>query len=101
MSKNCNCHRNTCRRDWKCKSRANQLMDINTPVRVEPIVDVGRIKTVYRRPRICFHTKRPNCCKCACEFIIKQTIDVEIPICYDVDVDIGNSYVDCKFKEER
>lgn len=94
MNRHCGCHRNTHYRDWKCKSIINQSIDINTPIRIEPTVKVGRMRTRCRKPRICFHTDNGN--KSACEYVIKQTIDIEIPVCYDVETDIGDSYIDCK-----
>ena len=85
---------NACDREHQCKSTIEKTMEIGTPVRVEPVVDIGDIKIDCDKPKVCY-----CCCpkkKHGCEFIIKQTVYVEIPICYDVKANIGESYVDCK-----
>jgi len=85
MNKNCGCP--ICNnRDCNCESLTNKNIEINTPVNVEPTVKVGKIRRECGKPQIC-HVR-------GCEFVIKQTICVEIPICYDIDVDIGDSYTD-------
>ena len=57
----------------------------------------GRIKTECGRPEITPFTEGRNECgrRRACNFVIKQKIEVEIPISYEVDTDIGESFVDC------
>ena len=86
MDKSCNCpicnHSNCA-----CERVINKDIEISTPVSASPIVKVGKIKRECCKPQIC-HVR-------GCEFVIKQIICVEIPICYDVDVDIGDSYTDC------
>ena len=88
-------------RDRKCKHTIKKPIDIQTPVKLEPSVTVGRISTECAKPEISRQYNSQNNSRCeggnrACEFVIKQTIYVEIPICYDVDSDIGPSYVDCR-----
>ena len=95
MNSNCNCP--ACR-STSCSSTIRKPIDISTPVRVEPNVRAGRIRTQCERPRICppsdggFDCARDR----ACDFVIKQTINVEIPMHYDVKTDIGESHIDCK-----
>ena len=96
MNNNCSCSKNACGKDHKCRSITKKPIDIDTPVRVEPTVKVGRIKTEYQRPEVCWYDEGEADCKHACEFVIRQTISVEIPICYDVQTDVGESCVDCK-----
>jgi len=83
-------------RDRKCKSITKTPIEISTPIKIEPIVKVGRITKECGKPEIRWDTEKKSDCNRACEFVIKQTIYVEIPICYDVETDIGESYVDCK-----
>ena len=80
-------------RDCACESVTRQRLDVSTPVRVVPIVQAGSIMINCEKPKICGFTERP--CKRVCEFIIKQTINIEIPICYDIRTDIGDSFIDC------
>ena len=96
MNRNCNCHNDSWIQNRQCKSIANKSIDVNTPVRVEPRVEVGRIRTACQRPRIFFQPERRPNHRHACDFVIRQTINVEIPISYDVETNIGDSYVDCK-----
>ena len=92
MNNNCGCPENTRDRDHACKSTVKKPIDIFTPVSIEPTVRAGRIKTHCDRPRICW----PTDCNRTCDFIIKQTIYVEIPMHYNVETDIGDSHIDCK-----
>ena len=85
--------RKTCHKERGCKAVANQRLDVNTPVRIEPFVHVGNPRIDCEKPRICSYAE--DNCKRVCEFVIKQTINVEIPIRYDVYTDIGESFVDC------
>ena len=83
-------------RDRKCRSITKKPIEISTPVKIEPIVKVGKITKECGKPVICWDTEKEPDFTRACEFVIKQTIYVEIPICYDVETDVGESYVDCK-----
>ena len=87
MNKDCNCATPS-KKDCDCVSVICKNIEIDTPVSVDPSIKVGKIKRECGKPQIC-HVR-------GCEFVIKQTICVEIPICYDVDVDVGDSYTDCK-----
>ena len=94
MNNSCGCSGNSCAKGHKCKSVTKKPIGISTPVRVEPTVKPGRIRTKYERPQICWPAESEG--KCACDFVIKQTIYVEIPMYYNVETDVGESYVDCK-----
>ena len=83
MNQDCNCNARKC----DCERVVSKNIEIDTPVSVEPTVKIGKIKQECGKPQIC----RTH----GCEFIIKQTICVEIPICYDVGVDVGDSCTDC------
>ena len=96
MRNNHDCYQETYDRDRKCKSTTKKPIDINTPVKLEPIVTVGRINTECAKPEISRQSWKKSECNRTCEFVIKQTIYVEIPICYDVDSDIGPSFIDCR-----
>ena len=96
MNKNFDCYENNNDKDCKCKSITKKPVDISTPVKIEPIVNVGKITTECSKSEICWNTEKKPDCKRACEFVIKKTIYVEIPICYDVDVQVNPSYIDCK-----
>ena len=76
-----------------CKSVTRQRMNINTPIRLEPIVCVGNTTISCEEPKVCAYAEHP--CKHSCEFVIRQTINIEIPIRYDVLTNIGDSFVDC------
>ena len=93
MNNDCNCA--ACR-DTACRSTVKKNIDISTPVRVEPNVRAGRIRTECYRPRICPPTEGDFEGNRACDFVIKQTINVEIPMFYDVETDIGESHIDCR-----
>ena len=97
MNRNCDCSKAPCGRDHACEHTVNQAVEINTPVSIEPTVNVGEIITECARSEICRRTETKSNCnhKRTCEFVIKQTICVEIPISYDVETDVGESYVDC------
>ena len=86
-------HNERCDKESKCESTTRQRMDVSTPVRVVPVVQVGSARIDCEEPKICGYAERP--CKRVCEFIIKQKINIEIPICYDIRTDIGDSFVDC------
>jgi len=96
MDNNYKCIGNNYDRDCKCKSITKTPIEISTPVKIKPIVKVGRITEECGKPEICWCNEKGSDCKRACEFVIKQTIYVEIPICYDVETDVGESYVDCR-----
>jgi len=96
MNINYDCFDHSHDRDRKCKSITKTPIEINTPIKIDPIIKIGKITKECGKLEICWDTEKNPGCKRACEFIIKQTIYVEIPICYDVETDIGESYVDCK-----
>lgn len=83
-------------RDRKCKSIAKTPVKISTPIKIEPIAKIGRITKECGKPEIYWNTEEKCNRNRACEFVIKQTIYVEIPLCYDVETEIGESYVDCR-----
>ena len=95
MNNDCNC--SACR-STRCKNTLRKPIDIFTPVRVEPDVRAGRIRTQRERPGICPPSESELGCNHdrACDFVIKQTINVEIPMHYDVKTDIGESHIGCK-----
>ena len=75
-----------------CETVTNQIIGVNTPVKLKPLVDIGEMKIDCRDLKL---LKSPCSNKNNCEFTIKQTVSVEIPISYHVDVDTKESYVDC------
>ena len=95
MNNNYNCP--ACR-STGCKSTVRKPIDVLTPVRIEPNVRAGRIRTECERPRICPPSDSEFDCNRnrVCDFVIKQTINVEIPMFYDVETNIGESHIDCR-----
>ena len=96
MYKNSDCSINANNRTYQCQNLAKHSIGVNTPVKVDPIVTVGEVRTACSRPRIFRCPGRNPNCRCASEFVIRQNISVEIPIYYDIETNIGESYVDCK-----
>ena len=89
MNKNKNCETK------ECKTVVEQSMEICTPFKLEPMVWVGDMVMECLESEI---RKRPkNDCqnRNSCEFMVKQTIKVEIPICYSVQVAAGDNYIEC------
>jgi len=84
-----------------CKNTIKAPIGISTPVRVEPSVMHGRVNVHCGTPEIVRNSGKSRECNGGggCEFVISQTICVEIPICYDVDTDIGASYIECGVAE--
>ena len=81
-----------------CESVAHQRMEVDTPVKID-VASIARcVRIDCCKPIICGHSE-PECHrKSSCEFVVKQFIDVRIPICYHVKTDVGESYVKCKDK---
>ena len=75
-----------------------EVATVCLPVLVIPHADVGPIEVKCdKRPGIELECKRckgkPNGC---CEFAITQKIRVKIPVTFSADVEIGETFIDCK-----
>ena len=82
--------------DEKCEAVAHQRIEVDTPVKIEVVSRSKRVRVECCKPIICGHSE-PECHrKSSCEFVVKQFIDVRIPICYHVKTKVGESYVKCK-----
>ena len=77
--------------------KTNKKIEISTPVKIKANSSIENVKIECGEPRISHYSK--PCCyhdKNNCEFIVQQTLNVEIPISYCVKATGGNSYVNCK-----
>ena len=84
--------------DEKCESVAHKRMEVDTPVKIEVTSRARSVRIDCRKPIICGYSE-PECHrKSSCEFVVKQFIDVRIPICYHVKTNVGESFVKCKYK---
>ena len=86
-----------------CLATTNHNIDVNTPIRLNPIVDIGKVKIECQTPKVCGPIQKGcECCHCkrnkSCDYVIKQTLNIEIPISYSVETDAGNSFIDCNIK---
>ena len=79
----------------ECKKITNKCIEVNTPVKLETIVDIEDISVKSNEPQIICNSKKKCHNNYICEFVIKQTLLVEIPICYQTDADAGDSFVKC------
>jgi hypothetical protein len=84
-----------------CVGVVKQIVEVNTPVSLEAIANINNTKVDCGEPKICSFSK-PNCYhdNKTCEFTIKQTLCVEIPISYQIKTKAGNSYMECNKKDK-
>jgi len=81
-----------------CGTVAHRRMEVGTPVKIDVVSRSRCVRIECCKPIICGHSE-PECCrKSSCEFVVKQFIDVRIPICYNVKTNVGESFVKCKDK---
>jgi len=78
-----------------CKTVANQYLEVNTPVKLEAIVDVEDVTVKCCEPKIICNQKTHCNNKYIYEFVVKQKINVEIPISYDTVINTGEGYINC------
>jgi len=79
-----------------CESVAHQRIEVASPVKIEVASRARCMRIDCCKPIICGHSE-PECHrKSGCEFVVKQFIDVRIPICYHVKTKVGESYAKCK-----
>ena len=84
-----------------CVAIINKKVEIKTPITIETRTDVecGRIEC--GEPKICGYSKA-GCSKDknTCEFIVKQILNIEIPITYFVKALADESYANCNTKKD-
>ena len=84
----------------KCDAVAHQCMEVGTPVKIDVVSSSRCVRIECCKPFICGHS-HPECYrKSSCEFVVKQLIDVRIPICYHVNTNMGESYVKCRDEQD-
>ena len=76
-------------------SVVTKCLKANTPIRLKVVPELGCANVECGTPKICFFSKPFCCSRNSCEFIVEQTIMVEIPIRYFIKADVGESYIDC------
>jgi len=80
----------------ECRTTTNQCVEVNTPVILETTVDIAEVSVICNEPQIvCSHKKHCNN-KYICEFVIKQVLNVEIPVSYQTEVTADNSTINCR-----
>jgi len=70
-----------------CTKTVTACVEAATPVSLEVTPRMTETHIECGTPRICDWSESRYCRKNRCEFTVKQTIIVEIPISYDVKVD--------------
>ena len=79
-----------------CIAKTKRLVDVVTPIKLEVIASSEAMDIKCGRPRICDCSRcYSHCHKDGCEFTIKQTLCVEIPISYKVEAKTGPSKTNC------
>jgi len=92
------CHKRKFRLASKCEAVAYQRMEVGTPIKIEVASRTRCVRIECCKPIICDYSE-PECHRrSSCEFVVKQFIDVRIPICYHVKTNVGESFVKCKDK---
>jgi len=91
-----------CNFKTKCITITNQCIEVATPIRLEAITNIKKLKVECGEPKICSSPMGNYCTgKNNCEFVVKQKLFVEIPIMYHVKTDVGENRVECNFSKQK
>ena len=79
-----------------CPVIGHQSVELCVPVSVHPFAKVGRIvtkcfgKPIIKSGDVCKGEQKENC-----NFTIKQTISIEVPIEFGTTIDTGETFITC------
>jgi hypothetical protein len=71
-----------------CGAVAHQCVEVATPVRIDVTSKSEGVEIECGRPIICDFSEADCHRKGSCQFVVKQVIDVKIPISYHVNTDV-------------
>ena len=78
-----------------CENTVTQCLKTYTPIKLKVQSELGDTDIECGKPEICF-ASQAKCCKKDCfEFVVEQTLMVEIPVKYYISADIGESHIEC------
>ena len=76
-------------------SAVTKCLEASTPIKLRVESELGDTNIECGPPEICFFSRPFWCRRNSCEFVVNQTLMVEIPIRYLIKADAGESHVEC------